>query len=101
MKTYAYKKFKYKDKIYRFKEPLKVVIDNFLCYDLKTVKGELYIPSVMDGYTGKEIKNPEKTIKEFLTYIFEELISKKDEELSDEDKRYKEPYINLIDLSKL
>lgn len=101
MKTYTYKKFKYKDKIFRFKEPLKVVIDNFLCYDLKTVKGELYIPSVMDGYTGKEIKNPEKAIKEFLTYVFDELISKKDDELSIDEQLYKEKYIQLIDLSKL
>lgn len=100
MKTYTYKKFKYKDKTYKFKDPLKVTINNFLCYDLKTIAGELCIPSINDGYTGKEIKNPEKEIKQYLTYVFDEFLSKSDEELSEGDKNYKKRFINLIDLTK-
>ena len=42
MRTTEYiKKFKYKDVTYKFKEPLKIVIDNFICHDLKTIKGEI------------------------------------------------------------
>jgi len=98
--THYVKKFKYKDKNYKFKEPLKVIIDNFLAYDLKTVGGELSIPIINDGYTDKEIKNPDKEIKKYLTYVFDEYLSKKDEELSDGDKEYKQKFMNLIDLSK-
>lgn len=98
MRTTEYiKKFKYKDKTFKFKEPLKIVIDNFLCHDLKTVKGELSIPTINDGYTGDEIKNISKTIKEYLTYVFDEFLSKKDEELDDGDRKYKEKFIALID----
>lgn len=98
MRTTEYiKKFKYKDKTFKFKEPLKIVIDNFLCHDLKTVKGELSIPVINDGYTGDEIKNISKTIKEYLTYVFDEFLSKKDEELDDGDRKYKEKFIALID----
>ncbi len=98
MRTTEYiKKFKYKDKTFKFKEPLKIVIDNFLCHDLKTVKGELSIPAINDGYTGDEIKNISKTIKEYLTYVFDEFLSKKDEELDDGDRKYKEKFIALID----
>lgn len=98
MRTTEYiKKFKYKDKTFKFKEPLKIVIDNFLCHDLKTVKGELSIPAINDGYTGDEIKNISKTIKEYLTYVFDEFLSKKDEELDDGDRKYKEKFITLID----
>lgn len=98
--THYVKKFKYKDKNYKFKESLKVIIDNFLAYDLKTVYGELSIPIINDGYTDKEIKNPDKEIKKYLTYVFDEYLSKKDEELSDGDKEYKQKFMNLIDLSK-
>ena len=98
MRTTEYiKKFKYKDKTFKFKEPLKIVIDNFLCHDLKTVKGELSIPAINDGYTGDEIKNISKTIKEYLTYVFDEFLSKKDEELDVGDRKYKEKFIALID----
>lgn len=100
MKTYTIKKFKYKDKTFKFKEPLKITIDNFLCYDLKTKAGELSIPIIKDGYTGKEIKNPEKEIKNYLTYVFDEFLSKSDESLSKSDLDYKNRFINLIDLSK-
>ena len=99
--THYIKKFKYKDTNYKFKEPLKVIIDNFISYDLKTIKGELSIPIIYDGYTDKEIKNPDKEIKKYLTYIFDEFLSKKDEELSDEDRKYKKKFINLIDLTKI
>ena len=71
MKTYTIKKLKYKDKTFKFKEPLKITINNFLFYDLKTKAGELSIPSINDGYTDKEIKNPDKEIKNYLTYIFD------------------------------
>lgn len=100
MKTYTIKKFKYKDKTFKFKEPLKITIDNFLCYDLKTKAGELSIPIIKDGYTVKEIKNPEKEIKNYLTYVFDEFLSKSDESLSKSDLDYKNRFINLIDLSK-
>lgn len=100
MKTYPIKKFKYKNITYKFKTPLKIIIDNFLCYDLKTIKGELSIPSIKDGYTCNEIKNPEKEIKQYLTYVFDEYLTKTDEELSDEDKKYKSKFIDLLDLSK-
>lgn len=100
MKTYTIKKFKYKDKTFKFKEPLKITIDNFLCYDLKTKAGELSIPSINDGYTGKEIKNPDKEIKNYLTYIFDEFLSKKDEDLIDSDLDYKNRFMKLLDLSK-
>ena len=98
--THYVKKFKFKDKNFKFKEPLKIIIDNFLAYDLKTVGGELSIPVINDGYTGKEIKNPDKEIKNYLTYVFEEYLSKKDEELAPDDLEYKKRFMNLIDLSK-
>lgn len=98
MKTYPIKKFKYKNTTYKFKIPLKIIIDNFLCYDLKTVKGELSIPSIRDGYTCNEIKNPEKEIKNYLTYIFDEFLSKSDDELSNGDLDYKNRFIELLDL---
>lgn len=98
--THYVKKFKYKDINYKFKEPLKIIIDNFLSYDLKTVYGELSIPVINDGYTDKEIKNPDKEIKKYLTYTFDEFLSKKDDELSDGDREYKQRFMNLIDLSK-
>ena len=87
------KKFKFKDKNFKFKEPHKIIIDNILAYDLKTVGGELSIPVINDGYTGKEIKN-------YLTYVFEEYLSKKDEELAPDDLEYKKRFMNLIDLAK-
>lgn len=100
MKTYIYKRFKYKDKFFKFKEPLKVQVGNFICNDLKTIKSELYIPSIMDGYSKDEIKNPEKEIKWYLTYIFENYLDKKDEDLSEEDRSFKHKFMNLIDLTR-
>lgn len=99
-KTYTYKQFKYKDKTYKFKEPLKIVIDNFLTYDLKTVKGELSILSINDGYTGDEIIKPEKTIKEYLTYVFDNYLVKKDDELNDAENHYKKQWLEIIDFKK-
>lgn len=98
--THTIKKFKYKDKTYKFKEPLKIVIDNFYSQDLSKIYGELTIPIINDGYSGAEIKNHEKEIKKYLTYVFDEFLSKKDEDLSSWDKKYKDDFINLIDLSK-
>ena len=98
--TYTYKQFKYKDKTYKFKEPLKIVIDNFLGYDLKTTFGELFIPSIPDGYTGAEITKPEKTIREYLTYTFEEYLTKKDDELNDAENAFKNKWLSLIDFKK-
>ena len=91
MKTYIYKRFKYKDKFFKFKEPLKIQVGNFICNDLKTIKSELYIPSIMDGYSKDEITNPEKEIKWYLT---------KDEDLSEEDRSFKQKFMNLIDLTR-
>lgn len=99
-KTYTYKQFKYKDKTYKFKETLKIVIDNFICYDLKTIKGELSIPSINDGYTGDEITKPEKTIREYLTYVFDNYLTKKDDELNDAENHYKKQWLELIDFKK-
>lgn len=98
--THYVKKFKYENINYKFKQPLKIVIDNFIAYDLKTVCGELSIPDIGDGYTGGEIKNPDKAIKEYLNYYFKEILSKKDEDLDVSTRVYKERFINLIDLSK-
>lgn len=98
--THYVKKFKYQDKNFKFKEPLKIIIDNFITYDLKTVGGELSIPVINDGYTGKEIKNPDKEIKKYLTYVFDEYLSKKDEELESADLDYKKKFMSLIDLTK-
>ena len=98
--THYIKKFKYLDKTYKFKEPLKVIIDNFIGYDLKTTFGELYLPDIWDGYTGSEIKNPEKEIKKYLTYTFENFLAKPDSELDDGDRAYKERFLKLIDLTK-
>lgn len=100
MKTYTYKRFKYKDKFYKFKEPLKVQINNFLCADLKTIKGELYIPSIMDGYSTDEITNPEKEIKEYLTLIFDEYLTKKDDALDKGDRDFKHRFLELIEPPK-
>lgn len=99
-KTYTLKQFKYKDKTYKFKEPLKIVIDNFLAYDLKTTYGELTIPSIVDGYTAKEITKPEKAIREYLTYIFDNYLTKKDDELTPSENIYKNKVLNLINFAK-
>lgn len=98
--THEVKKFKFLDKTYKFKTPLKIVIDNFFCHDLKTIKGELSIPSITDGYTGEEIKNPDKEIKNYLNYVFENYLSKKDEELDTSDNAYKNKWLGLIDFDK-
>lgn len=99
-KTYTLKQFKYKDKTYKFKEPLKIIIDNYIAYDLKTIYSELTIPIINDGYSGKLITKPDKTIREYLTYVFDNYLVKKDNELSKDDNSFKNQWLNLIDLSK-
>ena len=99
MTTYTYKKYKLGDKTYKFKEPLKIQVTNFVRSDGLTMS-ELYIPSIMDGYSKDEIKNPEKEIKWYLTYIFENYLDKKDEDLSEEDRSFKQKFMNLIDLTR-
>ena len=72
-----------------------------MCYDLKTICGELSIPSIQDGYTKKEeITNPEKEIKWYLNYIFDNYLTKKDDELDDSDRKFRDKFLNLIDFSK-
>lgn len=96
MRTITIKRFKYKDKNYKFKEPLKIVFDTFLCYDLKTKKSEIYIPAINDGYSTNEVTNPDKEIKNYLTHIFDEYLMKNDDELIDSDRDYKYRFLNLL-----
>lgn len=96
MKTHYIKKHKFKDITYKFKEPLKIITDTFLCADLKTVKSELYIPIIPDGFSGDEFKNPEKEIKTYLTYVFNEYLTKKDEELNNAENLYKKKWLSLL-----
>lgn len=98
-KTYTYKQFKYKDTTVKFKEPLKVIITNFLV-TLTESRGELDIPSIPDGYTGSEILKPEKTIREYLTYVFDEYLTKPDKDLSEAEIKYKNKWLSLIDMKK-
>lgn len=101
MAVYPIKKFIYKRKTYKFKEPLKIYINDFLANDLKTKFSEFSIPSINDGYSSKPIVDHEKEIKNYLTYVFDEFLSKTDEELTDGDRKYKNKFMNLIDLSKI
>lgn len=101
MAVYSLKKFLYKKKTYKFKEPLKIYINDVLANDCKTVFSEFSIPCINDGYSTKEpIKDHDKEIKNYLNYVFDEFLIKSDEELSNGDKEYKKKFLNLIDLSK-
>lgn len=97
MTTYTYKKYKLGDKTYKFKEPLKIQITNFVRSDGLTMS-EFYIPSIMDGYSKEEIKNHEKEIKWYMNYIYENYLSKKDEDLSSGDREFKKRFLNLIQI---
>ena len=95
MTTFTYKRFKYKDKFYKFKEPLKVQVTNFVLTDGK-VMSELYIPSIKDGYSKEEIVDKEKEVKWYLTYIFDNYLTKKDDDLSFGDREFKKRFLSLI-----
>ena len=69
MAVYPIKKFVYKRKTYKFKEPLKIYINDFLANDLKTKFSEFSIPSINDGYSSKPIVDHEKEIKNYLVYF--------------------------------
>ena len=97
MTTFTYKKYKFGNKTYKFKEPLKIQINNFVLRD-GTVMSELVIPIINDGYSKAEIKDKEKEIKWYLNYLYETILSKKDEELSSADKEYKKRFLNLIQI---
>lgn len=97
MTTYTYKKYKFGDKTYKFKEPLKIQITNFVRAD-SVVMSEFYIPSIMDGYSKEEIQNHEKEIKWYMNYIYENYLSKKDEDLSFGDREFKKRFLNLIQI---
>ena len=101
MAVYPIKKFIYKRKTYKFKEPLKIYINDVLANDCKTLFSEFSIPSIWDGYSTKEpIKDHDKEIKTYLNNVFDEFLSKSDDELSDGDKAYKQKFMNLLDLTK-
>lgn len=91
------KDFTYKGTKYRFKEPLRITINNFLCMDGKTLAGEMYIPSVLAGYTRKEpFENPEKEIKAYIKTVFEEFLFVDDSNLDEHERKYKHDWIALF-----
>lgn len=98
VKTFYIKDFTYKGKVYRFKQPLKVRIENFLCSDYKTIGGEMYIAETLGGYTTQEpfSKTPEKEIKGYLKTVWEDYLMKEDKDLSIEDREYKHKWIDLL-----
>lgn len=97
IKSYYLNDFTYKGKKYKFIKPLRVRIESYLCADLKTTGWELNIVDVEDGFTRVEpILEPEKEIKKFIKNIFDEIVSLKDNELSDYDKLYKDKWLKLI-----
>ena len=96
MAVYVIKKFVYKKKTYKFKEPLKIYINDFLANDLKTTFSEFSIPSIADGYSCLPIKDHEKEIKTYLTSIFDDYLTKPDEQLNTADLAYKKKFMNLL-----
>lgn len=97
IKSYYLNDFTYKGKKYKFKKPLRVRIESFLCQDFKTTGWELNIVDVEDGFTRVEpIDEPEKEIKKFIKNIFDNVVSLSDNELSIYDKEYKQRWLNLI-----
>lgn len=91
------KDFTYKGTKYKFKEPLRVTINNFLCMDGKTLAGEMSIPSVLAGYTRKEpFENPEKEIKAYIKTVFEEFLFTDDSKLDEYERKYKHDWIALF-----
>lgn len=97
MTVFTYKRIKYKDKFVKFKEPLKVQVNDYDFENGKSVT-EVCIPSVLDGYTKEKVSNQEKEVKWYLEYVFENYLSKPDEELSSESGavEFKKRWLKII-----
>jgi len=97
MTVFSYKRIKYKDKFVKFKEPLKVQVNDYDFENGKSVT-EVCIPSVLDGYTKEKVSNQEKEVKWYLEYVFENYLSKTDEELSSESGavEFKKRWLKII-----
>ena len=97
MTVFTYKRIKYKDKFVKFKEPLKVQVNDYDFENGKSVT-EVCIPSVLDGYTKEKVSNQEKEVKWYLEYVFENYLSKTDEELSSESGavEFKKRWLKII-----
>lgn len=94
---YYFKDISYKGKKYKFKNPLKVIINNFLTLDGKRTCGEMYIPEVLGGYTRSEpFNDPEKEIKDYIKTVFDEFLTKDDNTLNEYDLQYKKDWLNLF-----
>lgn len=101
LKTTRIKDFTYKNKKYKFKEPLKIRIEKYLLMDGKTYGWELYIPEIPDGFTRyEEISDIEKEIKKFIKNIFDNYLIIDDNNLNQFDRDYKHKWISLIQLPK-
>jgi hypothetical protein len=96
-RTHTLKEFQYKGKKYKFIEPLTIRIDNYLCHDLKTMAGELSIPSIPDGYSKLEpIEDHKKEITTYLKHIFNDYLFKDNSELDEDELKYKKKWISLL-----
>ena len=97
MTVFTYKRIKYKDKFVKFKEPLKIQVNDYEFENGKSVT-EVCIPSVMDGYTKEKVSNQEKEVKWYLEYVFNNYLSKSDEELASEPGaiEFKKRYMSII-----
>ena len=97
MTVFTYKRIKYNDKFVKFKEPLKVLINDTELSNGKTIT-ELCIPSVMDGYSKEQVSNQEKEVKWYLDYVFENYLFKSNEELEDEPGAidFKKRWLSII-----
>ena len=99
MTVFTYKRIKYKNKFVKFKEPLKVQVNDYDFENGKSVT-EVCIPSVLDGYTKEKVSNQEKEVKWYLEYVFENYLSKTDEELSSEPGaiEFKKRWLSIIQI---
>lgn len=97
MTVFTYKRIKFNDKFVKFKEPLKVQINDYVLENGKEIT-ELYIPNIMDGYTKEKVPNQEKEVKWYINYVFENYLSKKDEELESEPGavNFKKKWLSII-----
>lgn len=96
IKSYYLNNITYKGKTYKFKVPLRIKIESFIISSSE-YGWSLEIPSVEDGYTiNKEIVDPIKEAKVFIKKIFDEILSKNNNELEDYEIDYKNKWISLI-----
>lgn len=99
MTIFTYKRIKYKNKFVKFKEPLKVQVNDYDFENGKSVT-EVSIPSIMDGYTKEKVSNQEKEVKWYLEYVFDNYLSKKDEEIANEPGaiEFKKRWLSIIQI---